>query len=99
METQNTDEQDEFFDALDDFPFYDCITFDQSDLSTSDLSSTFRRRVFSRQGISSNEPGDSSTLEDHSKTSSLDPRYKLDRDLKPNDDPFEITESINDGLN
>ncbi|XWS18554.1 hypothetical protein CRYUN_Cryun32bG0055300 [Craigia yunnanensis] len=103
MESQNTDEEDQFFDALDDFPLYDCLTSDQSDPSTSDLSSTLRRRAFFRRGISSKEPGDSlleaSTLEDHSKTSSREPRYNLYRDLKANDDTFEITESTRDGFN
>ncbi|EOY27901.1 hypothetical protein QUC31_012736 [Theobroma cacao] len=103
MESQNADEEDQFFDALDDFPFYDCLTFDQSDPSTSDLSSTLRRRTFSSRGISSKEPGDSlleaSTVGGRLKTSSREPRYKLYRELKANDNNFEITESARDGLN
>ncbi|XVF27428.1 hypothetical protein REPUB_Repub14bG0105800 [Reevesia pubescens] len=95
MESQTTDEDDHFFDALDDFSFSDCLTFDQSDPSTSDLPSTLRRRSFSRRGISSS----STILEDHSKTSSGEPRSKLYRDLKANDNTFEITESTRDGPN
>ncbi|XP_022720958.1 seipin-2-like isoform X2 [Durio zibethinus] len=98
MESQTTDEGDRFFVALDDFPFYDCLTFDQSDPSTSDLTPTLRRR-----GISSEEPGDSlpeaSTLKDHSVTSYRESRYKIFRDLEANDDTFEITESTRGGFN
>ncbi|XP_022715722.1 seipin-2-like isoform X1 [Durio zibethinus] len=103
MESQNADEEDQFFDALDDFPFYDCLAFDESDSSTSDLPSTIRHRVFSRRGISSKEPGDllpeASTIEDHSKTNLREPRSKFYRDVKTNDHTFEITESTRDGLN
>lgn len=103
MESQTSVEEDQFFDALDDFPFYDCLTFDQSDPSTSDLPPTLRRRAFSRRGISSKEPGaslsEAFTVEDHSVTSSREPRYKLYRDSKTNDNTFEITESTRDGFN
>ncbi|XVE51515.1 hypothetical protein DITRI_Ditri02bG0048300 [Diplodiscus trichospermus] len=103
MESQTIDEEDLFFDAQDDFPFYGCLTFDQSDPSTSDSPSTLRRRPFSRRGISSEEPGvslpEASTLEDHSVTSSREPRYKLYRDLRENDNTFDITEPSRDGLN
>lgn len=32
---QNNDQEDHFFDALDDFPFFDCIDTEQSEVSTS----------------------------------------------------------------
>ncbi|OMO86363.1 Adipose-regulatory protein, Seipin [Corchorus capsularis] len=103
MESQSTDEDGQFLDALDDFPFYDCLSFDQSEPSTSDSPSTLRRRTFSRRETSSKEPGDSvleaSTLESHSITNSREPRYKLYRDLKANDNTFELAESTRDGLN
>ncbi|OMO82750.1 Adipose-regulatory protein, Seipin [Corchorus olitorius] len=104
MESQSTDEDGQFLDALDDFPFYDCLTFDQSEPSTSDSpSSTLRRRTFSRRETPSKEPGDSvleaSTLESHTITNSREPRYKLYRDLKANDNTFEIAESTRDGIN
>ncbi|XP_022723717.1 uncharacterized protein LOC111280511 isoform X2 [Durio zibethinus] len=103
MESQNTDEEDQFFDALDDFLFFDCLTFNQSDPSTSDLSSTLHRLAVSRRVFSSKEPGysflEASTLEDRSKTSSRDPSCNPYRDLKANDDTFEITELTRNGLN
>ncbi|KAB2007542.1 hypothetical protein ERO13_D10G034000v2 [Gossypium hirsutum] len=104
MESQSSDEEDQFFDAFDDFPFYDCLTFDQSDPSTSHLPSTLRRRALSRRGISSKESGgeslpETSTLEDHSRTSSREPRYNLFRDLKPSDSTLVVTESPRDGVN
>ncbi|XVF87261.1 hypothetical protein PTKIN_Ptkin18bG0104800 [Pterospermum kingtungense] len=103
MESQTSHEEDQFFDALDDFPFHDCLTSDLSDPSTSDPPPTLRRRAFSRRGTSSKEPGDSlpeaSTIEDHSVTSSREPRYKLYRDSKANDNTFEVTESSRDGFN
>ncbi|KAB2060690.1 hypothetical protein ES319_A10G035600v1 [Gossypium barbadense] len=104
MESQSSNEEDQFFDAFDDFPFYDCLTFDQSDPSTSHLPSTLRRRALSRRGISSKESGgeslpETSTLEDHSRTSSREPRYNLFRDLKPSDSTLVVTESPRDGVN
>ncbi|GMI93512.1 SEIPIN2 [Hibiscus trionum] len=104
MESRSSDEKDQFFDALDDFPFYDCFTCDQSDPSTSHLPSTLRRRTFSRRGITGKEPVESlpeaSTLEDHSRTrsSSREPRYNLFRDLKPNESTLAVTESPRAGI-
>ncbi|KAL4291775.1 hypothetical protein GQ457_14G008920 [Hibiscus cannabinus] len=104
MDSQSSDEEDQFIDALDDFPFYDCLTCDQSEPSTSHLPSTLRRRTFSRRGITGKEPVDSlpvpeaSTIEDQSRTSSREPRYNLFRDLKPNESTLAVTELPRDGV-
>ncbi|KAK8546810.1 hypothetical protein V6N13_093853 [Hibiscus sabdariffa] len=87
MESEITDEKDHFHD---DVPFHGSLTVDQSDPSTSGASSTVRHRLFSRRGSSSKEPDDS-LIGTHSKTSSK--TYKFHRDLNPNDDISEITES------
>ncbi|KAE8719879.1 NOD26-like intrinsic protein 1,2 isoform 1 [Hibiscus syriacus] len=104
MESQSSDEEDQLFDALDDFPFYDCLTCDQSEPSTSHLPSTLCRRTFSRREITGKEPIESlpeaSTLEDHSRTrsSSREPRYNIFFDLKPNESILAVTESSRDGV-
>ncbi|KAE8673316.1 NOD26-like intrinsic protein 1,2 isoform 1 [Hibiscus syriacus] len=102
MESQSSDEEDQFFDAFDDFQFYDCFTCEQSEPSTSHLPSTLLRRTFSRRGTTGKEPveclPEASNLEDHSRTNSRDPRYNLFRDLKPNESTFSVTESPRDGV-
>ncbi|KAL5839251.1 hypothetical protein ACOSQ3_011959 [Xanthoceras sorbifolium] len=72
------DEDDEFFDALDDFPFYDCISTDQSHQSTSysnAIPSTLRRRSLSRRLTQVND----------SKTSIGERSYKSYRKLIENE--------------
>ncbi|GMJ14184.1 SEIPIN2 [Hibiscus trionum] len=87
MVSEIADEKDNFHD---DVPFHGSLTVDQLDPSTSGVSSTLHHRLFSRRGSSSKEPGDS-LVETHSKNSSK--TYKFHRDLNPNDDISEITES------
>ncbi|KAE8715196.1 hypothetical protein F3Y22_tig00110186pilonHSYRG00128 [Hibiscus syriacus] len=87
MESEITDEKDHFHE---DVSFHGALTVDQSDPSTFGESSTLRHRFFSHRGSSPNELGDS-LIETDSKTSSK--TYKFHRDLNPNDDIPEITDS------
>ncbi|KAL4368956.1 hypothetical protein GQ457_05G035850 [Hibiscus cannabinus] len=79
MESEITDEKGH---SHDDVPFHGSLTVDQSDPSTSGASTTVRHRLFSGRGSSSKEPDDS-----------LTETYKFHRDLNPNDDISEVTES------
>ena len=69
------DDDDEFFDAFDDFPFYDCISTDQShpskSVSNEIPASTLRRRSHSRRR----------TEVDDSKTSFGERSYNIYRKL------------------
>ncbi|KAK3206738.1 hypothetical protein Dsin_020784 [Dipteronia sinensis] len=77
MDTPNPTNDDEFFDAFNDFPFYDCISTDQSYPSTLDEipSSTLRRRSLS---------GRRTELDD-SKTNFGERSYKIYRTLIENE--------------
>ncbi|KDO77958.1 hypothetical protein CISIN_1g010745mg [Citrus sinensis] len=68
---QTNDDDDEFFDTLDDFPSYDCISTDQSDQSTSEYketTSTLRRRSIPNRRTDINNSGEK--------------RYKLSRNQR-----------------
>ncbi|KDP21152.1 hypothetical protein JCGZ_21623 [Jatropha curcas] len=69
----NQDEEDSFFDALEDFPFHDCAIAEESEQSISDSilsesspeipnpATTLRRRSTSHRGISGTESKDSNS--------------------------------------
>ncbi|KAF3951136.1 hypothetical protein CMV_023183 [Castanea mollissima] len=97
--TSNNEDDDDvvFLDALDDFPFYDCLSSlaPQSECSTlisasaSSSSSTLRRRSFSRRSFSG----------DDSKTSSFNSstfreRYRLSRNLAESENINEKPEPV-----
>lgn len=68
---QTIDDDDEFFDTLDDFPSYDCIPADQSDQSTSEYketTSTLRCRSIPNRRTDINN--------------SVEKRYKLSRNQR-----------------
>ncbi|CAK7350359.1 unnamed protein product [Dovyalis caffra] len=108
MEPPNqNDDDDSFFDALDDFPFHDCTVTDQfaNSTSTSTLSkptsspvSIPRRRSISRRGIKDSTADFSSissdtVIIDDTETRSRERRLKIYCDLKGNEKNLEGAES------
>ncbi|GKU94340.1 hypothetical protein SLEP1_g7844 [Rubroshorea leprosula] len=102
--TDDIEENDQFLDALDDFPFYDCVFDDLPNVTTSEPSTAgLRRRKISRRGIPAGESEDGivecSTVEDLSETRFREGRCSFYGDSKGKEENLEVIGSSPERVN